>query len=97
MIKFIFNLFWKLFSLFFVIHIISHWTELTQLFSECTDSENSCPDDTFSRIIDFSKNAFIYSFTSVLSCVKVLIFVGEKGVGYIKSKTMYDQFKLDFF
>src|SRR6478609_1779228 len=102
MIKFVLNSLWKVFILFFSIHILSHWSEVEKIFTPCeSDATNQqkClgEHDTYRtimrKIANFSLEAGYSSMTSLLEVVNFAIFIAKRGTFYIKSKSFYEQYK----
>ena len=100
MLRFLFGTLWKVFILFFAIHILSHWSEVEELLSPCgLVKSEQCQETAYypivTRVAKFSVEAGKASLTSLLEVVNFAIFVGKRSVFYVKSKTYYDKYLQD--
>jgi hypothetical protein len=106
MLRFILSTLWKIYILFFTIHVLSHWSEVETLFERCRSPEASplgkpsdqCKDsyyNLFRKILTFVSAAGGAALASVLEVVNFVIFIGKRSVFYVKSKTFYDRYLED--
>jgi hypothetical protein len=106
MLRFVLSTLWKVYVLFFVVHILSHWSDIEALFDKCPsssfpvnaniDQKSVVCDDTYydlmKRIFVFGAEASNSALTSLLEVINFVIFIGKRSVFYVKSRTYYERY-----
>jgi hypothetical protein len=97
MIRFVFSTFVRLFLLFFLVHVVSHWSKVESIFALF---ERDCDDDCGGRyfhigksLMHFATEAGYASMTSLLEVVNFGIFVAKRGAFYVKTRSFYEQYR----
>lgn len=95
MLRFIASTIFRCFSLFFLIYVVSHWSDLekvhTRSFSNVDNLSSWEPwKHFFLHLSDFLFSASKHSVSSVLEVVNFVLFIGKKGTMLVKSKTGYE-------
>ena len=75
-----------------MIHILSHWTEVENVYLKTKGEGVSFYYDLVTNLTSFSFEAARSSLANLLEVVNFAIFVGKRSVFYVKSKTYYEQY-----
>lgn len=95
MFRFILGSLWKAFALFFVIHILSHWSDVEAIFCVDETEEGSYYHNIVTNVCKFILESSKASLASLLELVNFAIFVSKRSVWYLKSKTYYDKYVME--